>query len=137
MKPSSAKAKGRRFTVELADLLIRRLGLDPADVRTVPSGVHGPDLWLSAEALKRFPFTVEAKNQEQLRLFSALYQASLHAVGTELKPLLAFKRNRSETYVCLHVEDFLELIAELNGLKFKQPEQTEGKRDVQEGSVLL
>lgn len=138
MKPSSAKAKGRRFTVELAERIVRRLSLHEADVRTVPSGVNGPDLWLSAEAQSKFPFVVECKNQEQLRIFAALAQAAMHAVGTELVPLLAFKRNRSETYVSLHIEDFLDLIGELNQLKFGiKNEATGGEQHVEESSVLF
>lgn len=109
MKPRSAKAKGRRFTQEIATQIAAALGLADEDVRAVPTGVNGPDLWLSPAAMDRFPFAVEAKCQEALNIWSALEQAQGHAEGTSLMPLLLFRRNRSEPFAVLRLEDFLRL----------------------------
>lgn len=109
MKPRSAKAKGRRFTQEVAVQIAEALGLHEDDVRAVPTGVTGPDLWLSPAAIDRFPFAVEAKCQESLNVWAALEQAQGHAEGTSLMPLLLFRRNRSEPFAVLRFEDFLKL----------------------------
>lgn len=111
MKPRSAKAKGRSFSAEVAASVCKRLGISPDEVQVTPSGVNGPDIYFSPAALQKFPFTVECKNTQKLVIWSALAQAEGHAVGTDLVPLLIFRRNRSESYVTIHLEDFLNLIA--------------------------
>ena len=110
MKPRSAKAKGRTFSAEVAATICRRLGISPDEVQVTPSGVNGPDIYFSPAALKLFPFTVECKNQQTIKIWSALAQAAGHAIGTALVPLLIFRRNRSESFVTIHIDDFLELV---------------------------
>lgn len=110
MKPRSCKAKGQRFVAELADEIRTALGLHEYDCRPTPSGVNGEDLWLSPEAIKSFPFAVECKNVESLNIWGAMRQAISHAIGTRRYPLVIFRRNHSETYCALHLEDLLTLL---------------------------
>lgn len=71
-------------------------------------GCPGEDVKLSEEATKLFPFSVECKNCEKLQIWKALEQAE--SENRELSPLLVFKRNRSETYVAMKFDDFINLI---------------------------
>ena len=48
---------------------------------------------------------IECKNRETLNIWQALSQAEEHGG----KPIVFFKRNFSETYVALKVEDFFDL----------------------------
>lgn len=114
MKPRSAKNKGQRFVKEVAQEICTSLNIDPSEMRVTPSGVPGVDLWLSPAAQREFPFAVECKNQETLNIWAAIAQATANALGTGLLPLLLFRRNRSETYVALHFDDFIKIIQKLN-----------------------
>ena len=67
------------------------------------------DLQLSEEGAKAFPYAVEVKNQERLNIWQSLLQTSKHAEKLKLEPLLAFRRNRSEMWVAIRAEHFLEL----------------------------
>ena len=112
MKTSSAKAKGRRACAELREVLLQvgaRLGLKDDDIKVVPSGVTGEDLWLSPAARKVFPYAIEVKNQESIQIWKACLQAEAHAKGTDYIPLLAFRRNKERFKVCLDLEWFLKI----------------------------
>ncbi|NRA63767.1 MAG: hypothetical protein HRU19_04750 [Pseudobacteriovorax sp.] len=111
MKTSSAKAKGRRAAAELKALILYYYpSLTEDDVRLTPSGLNGPDILLSAEARRQFPFSVEVKNQERLKLWDAIAQAEANKAGSDT-PLLVFRRNRSKLYVCLEANEFLKIIS--------------------------
>jgi hypothetical protein len=62
---------------------------------------------MSPLAQKTYPIAWEMKNQESLNIWAALEQAATHAEGTELKPVVAFSRNRSKVYVAMELDDFL------------------------------
>ena len=111
MKPSSAKAKGRRLQNEIREILLEHFGdrLEDDDVRTAIMGESGEDLKLSPVARRLFPYSVEAKNQEKLNIWSALEQAEGNA-RNGAAPLVVFKRNRSDTYVSLKFKDFLKAL---------------------------
>lgn len=109
MRPRSAKAKGKRAQNEVVEAILKVFPeLEPDDVRSTTMGDHGEDVKLSPAARKLFPFSIEVKNQEKLSIWSCLEQAEANA--KQHKPLLIFKRNRSKTYCCLSIEDFLELV---------------------------
>lgn len=111
MKPHSAKQKGRRLQQEVRNLLIQYFGLHEDDVQSRSMGACGEDLQLSPKARKVFPFSVEAKCQQALSIWSALKQAEANCNGHT--PLLVFKRNRSEVYCALRMEDLLKLLRRL------------------------
>lgn len=109
MNIKSAKAKGRRCSQEVKNLLLRfgRFLFDD-DIQVTPSSVPGADLHLSPAAQKIFPFAIECKNQEKLQIWAALEQCAGHTSTLNQIPVLFFKRNKSELYVALKAEDFIK-----------------------------
>jgi hypothetical protein len=109
VKPSSAKAKGRRAQNEVVAVL-REFYPDweEDDVRPAVMGEAGEDVKLSPRARRDFPWTVEVKNVERLNIWEALKQA----MGRKHRGLLFFRRNRSDLYVALRAHDFLEAISD-------------------------
>lgn len=97
--PSSAKAKSRRLQKEIAAYISNMLDIPlekDGDIESRPMGQSGPDVILRGEAKKLFIFTgLECKNQETLSIWAAMEQAMAHGG----KPIVFFKRNRSDTYV--------------------------------------
>ena len=80
--------------------------LEEDDIRSTPMGSPGEDLLLSPAARKVYPYSVECKNVEKLNIWGAIRQAKEHGRHT---PLVAFTRNHEDTYVCLPIEEFMEL----------------------------
>lgn len=111
MRTSSAKAKGRRLCAEFRELLLKYApDLKPDDIQVTSSGAIGEDLKLSPAARSIFPYVIECKNQEHINIHAALKQAASHGEGrSDLTPLLIFRRNNSETYVCLMADHFMKL----------------------------
>ena len=110
MRPSSAKAKGRRLQDHVRKRVLETFTqLEEDDVKTAIMGESGEDLHLSPAARKLFPFSVECKNQESIQIWKALEQAALNAKGGST-PLVVFKRNRSKEYVALEFEHLLTLL---------------------------
>lgn len=112
MRPSSCKAKGRRFQQELAAAIVSACGLTADDVTSRSSGAAGTDLLLSPAARAVFPYAVEAKNVESLNVWAAFTQAAANGTKTRLTPLLCIRRNKQEPLVILRLPDFLALVAE-------------------------
>lgn len=111
MLTSSAKAKGRKASTMVKDLLFKYApDLRQGDIEVTPSGVTGVDLKLSPAAKEIYPFAIEVKNQESLNIWAAYEQAIKHAAGTTEMPILFFKRNKSELMACLKADDFIKLI---------------------------
>ena len=108
MLTSSAKAKGRKLQQWVRTLLIEKLNIHPEDIESRSMGASGEDLIMARAARKKFPYSIECKNQEKLNIWSALEQAEGNK-GVS-KPVLIFKRNRSKTYAVLELEDFIDLI---------------------------
>ena len=116
MKPHSAKAKGRKFQQEVRQHLLESFpALHPDDIASTSSGASGIDLKLSPAAQQKCPFSIEAKCQEALNIWASLQQAEANATPTR-PALLAFRRNRSETYVALKWADFLKLLKDLDSI---------------------
>lgn len=112
MRTSSAKAKGRRACKEVVDLILSHYPeLTELDVTVTPSGVTGVDVQLSQRAFDLLPLAIECKNTESLNIWKALEQASGHVKKLET-PVLFFKRNRSELFVCLPAKNFFKLLCE-------------------------
>lgn len=109
MKTSSAKNKGRKLQKLIVDKIRETFPwLTERDVRSTSMGKSGEDVELSEEAVKVFPFSVEAKNVEKLNIWQALEQAE--GQNRDLTPLVVFKRNRSDIYCSLKLEDFMKLL---------------------------
>lgn len=97
--PASCKDKGRRFQQDVAAKIRAALNLPEADVISRPMGSPGADIILSSAAQAKFPFAIECKRAEKWKLHEWWQQAQNNApAGTEIEPLLVFRRNREDTY---------------------------------------
>lgn len=101
MSKINSREKGARFERQLARKL-REYGYeaergcqhsggkDSPDVKTNMSGIH-----------------IEAKSVERLNVWNALAQSERDA-GEDEKPVVMFKKNRSQIYVAMSLDDFME-----------------------------
>jgi len=109
MRPSSAKAKGRRLQdLVRNDILEAFPQLEEDDVGVAIMGESGEDIHLSPVARRLIPASIECKNQERFSIWAALKQAEANASGRP--PLVVFKRNHSEVYAALRWQDLLILL---------------------------
>jgi hypothetical protein len=117
MRPSSAKAKGRRLQDYIRERLLDTFAqLEADDVKTAIMGESGEDIHLSPAARKLFPFSVEAKNQERLNIWQS-WQQAVENTKEGSSPLLVFKRNRSEVLCVSRFEDVLATRAKVRELE--------------------
>ena len=111
MKTRSAKNKGKRLQNKVRDLILEKFQtLEPDDVRSTTMGDSGEDVLLSPAARKKFPFSVECKNQDKIIIWESLKQAETNSKAPT--PLLIFKRIRSKTFAVLEFDKLLELLDE-------------------------
>lgn len=109
MKARSAKNKGQRLAKLLKNCLLSTFKeeLDPDDIMVQPSGVPGEDLPLSPKAQALLDDSYECKNQEKLNIWDALKQCESNC--KDRNPVVVFKRNRSDVYVAIQLDYYLEL----------------------------
>ena len=113
MLPSSAKAKGRRLQQWCRDQILETFEqLLPDDVRSTSMGAGGVDIQLSTAAKQMFPFSVECKYQERIRLWEAFGQAEDNC-EENMEPLLIIKRNGSAPLAVVDAEWFFENVEKL------------------------
>lgn len=119
MKTASAKAKGRRLQQHVAKRIQETFNLPESDVRSLPMGSQGADVWLSQRAEHVFPFSVECKNVEKLNVAQAFEQAESHnrkardEYAPVTYPLLVHSKNRSPVLATLKLDDLLDLMARI------------------------
>lgn len=111
MKPQSAKAKGRLLQKWFAELITKTLDLDPLDVESRPMGSQGEDIILGSQSRKKFPLSVECKNQEAVNVWKSYEQCAKNAPDS-FEPCLVIKRNRSKPLVVVDAEYFVSLFRE-------------------------
>ncbi len=118
MKTSSAKAKGRRLQQEVAALIRQWLDLPETDVKSLPMGAQGCDVWLSAKAQERCPLAFECKNVEKINIWAAIKQAEDNST-IEAAPAVVFARNRQEPYVAIPLGTLMVLLQDryLRGMR--------------------
>lgn len=106
---AARKAKGRRLQKRIAEFISKITGIPvekDGDIESRPMGQNGRDVILRGKAKEMFIFHgIECKNREALNIWQALTQAEEHGG----KPIVFFKRNRSEIYTALKAEDFFDL----------------------------
>lgn len=115
IKPQSCKAKGRVAQKRVAQKISEAFDLPETDVKSLPMGSPGADIWLSQKARESFPFEVEVKNVEKLNVHKAFQQAIQHWEKTgeydpPSYPLLVHTKNRGELLATLRFDDLLELL---------------------------
>ena len=111
MKTSSAKAKGRRLQQWMRTLLIEELEVDPEDIESRPMGSQGEDLIMARAARKKFPYSIECKNQESVNVWKAYEQAEENSGDYE--PIVVLKRNNTKPLVLVDADYFVRLHNEL------------------------
>ena len=106
MNTRGGKAKGRRLQNWVAAILKEVLELDEDHIRPALMSEGGEDVKLSKVARAKFPYSIECKNQEQLKgLYKFYGQAVENANGNE--PLLIMKRNHEKPLAVVDAEYFL------------------------------
>jgi len=111
MKTQSAKAKGRRLQQWFRDLLIEKLDVHPEDIESRSMGAGGEDLIMARAARKKFPYSIECKNQESVNVWKAYEQAEENSGDYE--PIVVLKRNKSKPLVLVDADYFVRLHNEL------------------------
>jgi hypothetical protein len=114
MKPSSAKAKGRKHQQYVRDEILKRHpSLDNTDVRSTSMGAGGMDIQLSQAARKLVPLSIECKHRASYAFYKDWDQAvSNAAVGTA--PVLVAKANHRPAVAILELETFLDILKQSN-----------------------
>lgn len=117
MKTASAKAKGRKLqqwvASKISDLIRLSWGADEP-IASREMGQSGTDIRMSAEALAKFPWSVECKNQESWGVHSWVEQAKKNKLkNTEW--IIFAKRNRKKTVVILEASVFFKLLELIPG----------------------
>jgi hypothetical protein len=107
VRPSSAKAKGRKLQQWFASKMVAILGLDSEDLESRPMGSQGEDIIMGKQSRDKFPYSIECKNQEAVNLWKAYEQAQSNCGKYE--PLVVLKRNRSKPLVLIDAEYFISL----------------------------
>ena len=111
MKTSSAKAKGRRLQQWFRDLLIEKLDVHPEDIESRSMGAGGEDLIMARAARKKFPYSIECKNQESVNVWNAYEQAKENSGDYE--PIVVLKRNNTKPLILVDADYFVRLHNEL------------------------
>ena len=107
MKTSSAKQKGRKLQQWVRDKLIEELGVHPEDIESRSMGAGGEDLIMARAARKKFPYSIECKNQEKVNIWDAYEQAQENSGDYE--PIVVLKRNKTNPLVLVDAEYFVRL----------------------------
>ena len=111
MKTQSAKSKGRRLQQWVRNILIEKLDVHPEDIESRSMGAGGEDLIMARSARKKFPFSIECKNQEALNVWKAYEQAEENSGDYE--PIVVLKRNNTKPLVLVDADYFVRLHNEL------------------------
>ena len=111
MKTQSAKAKGRRLQQWFRDLLIEKLDVHPEDIESRSMGAGGEDLIMARAARKKFPYSIECKNQENVNVWKSYEQAKENSKDYE--PIVVLKRNKTKPLVLVDADYFVRLHNEL------------------------
>ena len=111
MKTSSAKAKGLRLQQWFRDLLIEKLNVHSEDIESRSMGAGGEDLIMARAARKKFPYSIECKNQESVNVWNAYEQAKENSGNYE--PIVVLKRNNTKPLVLVDADYFVRLHNEL------------------------
>ena len=107
VKPQSAKAKGRRLQQWFRDLLINKLDIHPDDIESRSMGAGWEDLIMSRAARKKFPYSIECKNQEKINIWKSYFQAQENSNAHE--PIVVIKRNNHKPLLLDDSEHFINL----------------------------
>lgn len=108
MKPSSAKAKGRKLQQHVRDAILKKHpSLEPDDCRSTAMGQSGEDIQLSPAARKLIPLSIECKSRASYAFYKDYDQAVVNCPkGSE--PILVAKANHRRPVAIVDLEYFLD-----------------------------
>lgn len=110
IKPSSAKAKGRRHQQWVRDQILATFPkLEMDDVRSTSMGAGGEDIQLSPAARKLFPYSVECKAFKSFAIYKVMEQA-LANCPEGIEPLAIIKADRQKPLAVVDAEFFFKLV---------------------------
>jgi hypothetical protein len=108
MKPSSAKAKGRRLQQWVRDLILHYSpSLEPDDVKSTGMGQQGEDVQLSPAARKQYPISIECKSRASFAFYKDYDQAVVNCPDN-CEPVLIAKANHRPPVVIIDAEWFFK-----------------------------
>ena len=107
MKTQSAKAKGRKLQKWFRELLIDVLEIHEEDIESRSMGAGGEDLIMARAARKKFPYSIECKNQESINVWKSYEQAKENSGDYE--PIVVLKRNNTKPLVLVDAEYFVSI----------------------------
>lgn len=113
--PLNANKKGKRFELECSKMINAKMGTKVK--RTPNSGglsLKGDILCIDDNSIIS-EFSFECKNQEKLNIWKALEQ-SRNDAGYKI-PVVLFTKNHELDYACIEMDDFLNLLKELEDLR--------------------
>lgn len=108
----SRKNKGKKLQKKVQQLLLektRPIGLVDGDIENTIMCEAGRDIKLSPAAEKVIPFDIECKNTEIFNRNLAIEQAENNSKEGRI-PLVVFKKNHSEIYSIIKLENLLKLL---------------------------
>jgi hypothetical protein len=82
--------------------------LELDDIRSTSMGCGGEDLQFSPAARRRYPLSIECKNQESLSVWKAYEQAEANC--GKHHPVLFMKKNRKKPLVVVDADYFISLL---------------------------
>ena len=111
----NSQKKGKRFELQVAKYLSKEF---KTEIRRTPNSgglsIKG-DIMATKGILSEFNW--ECKNQEKLNIWKALEQSANDCIGSHKQPLVVFTKNFEKDYVALRLEDFTQLLLELEQLR--------------------
>ena len=107
MKVQSAKAKGRNLQKWTRERLIEELEIHEEDVESRSMGASGEDLIMARAARKKFPYSIECKNQERVNVRES-YKQALENSG-DYEPIVVIKKNHHKPLVVIDAEAFIKM----------------------------
>ena len=116
MGGKSSQQKGKRFEREVAKQINKKF---ETNVRRTPlsGGLNfkGDIICIDDNSIIS-EFSWECKNQEKLNIWKALQQSRNDAPARTM-PVVVFTKNHEKEYISLELEDFLNIIKELEDLR--------------------
>lgn len=112
-KARRAKQIGRDGQKEVREILLERFPvLGQRDITSRPMGSGGEDLMLSEAAYKVLPFDIEVKHAQKVNMIRACQQAAKEGRRDGMPVAIGCYRleKPKKWYVCLELDDFLNLI---------------------------
>ena len=107
MKVQSAKAKWRNLQKWTRERLIEELEIHEEDVESRSMGASGEDLIMARAARKKFPYSIECKNQERVNVWES-YKQALENSG-DYEPIVVIKKNHHKPLVVIDAEAFIKM----------------------------